>query len=499
MAFGLLAAVDRRRQPGRRRRCSVASAPVALMLAGLAATASPAASSPPSPRDSPLVVAAQVLLGAGAGLYFPAGLQAVPVVAGAGRARLRHGHLRRRLLRRSHGCRRARCRRRGERLAHRLLVRRRRSPPRRSWRRGRSASGRRRARRCRCAFPPRQVLGLPTLIGAVGAVLPVRGDPVPHDVRRRPSGSSAPARRPRCSPSAGSSRSSPRCCRAASSDRRGPIASARRDRARASAPPGSPGCCCRAVGRRTPCAALFAGAVSSFFPVANIVAVDHFGAARSGARRLSLGADRHRRRRRLADRSSRRDRRPATDAARRRRRAVLLVVALHGLDSVAVDRSGATGAVRDDAVSLTRRTSDAEGEADGARVGGADDRLAGDGHGDHLLGARAAPTADARTHAARRRAQRVDGVGSSNPASMRTPSSAGSHSHRGPVDERPRAALAVDDRPAAAERSTAPGCRRRGAAEERRVAVVVRHAPRRAASSPDGGRRRGSWGARARA
>ena len=56
----------------------------ALMLAGLAATTAGSVVAALA-EGFAVVVAAQVLLGAGAGLYFPAGLQAVPAVAGSGR------------------------------------------------------------------------------------------------------------------------------------------------------------------------------------------------------------------------------------------------------------------------------------------------------------------------------------------------------------------------------------------------------------------------------
>ena len=55
--------------------------PRALMLAGLAATTAGSVVAAAA-TGSAVVVAAQVLLGAGAGLYFPAGLQAVPVGVG---------------------------------------------------------------------------------------------------------------------------------------------------------------------------------------------------------------------------------------------------------------------------------------------------------------------------------------------------------------------------------------------------------------------------------
>lgn len=61
-----------------------------LMLAGLAATVAGAVLAAVT-NGFGLLVAAQVLLGAGAGLYFPAGLQAVPYLAGPGRRGLAMG------------------------------------------------------------------------------------------------------------------------------------------------------------------------------------------------------------------------------------------------------------------------------------------------------------------------------------------------------------------------------------------------------------------------
>jgi predicted MFS family arabinose efflux permease len=58
--------------------------PQRLMLAGLLATTGGALLAAIT-NGFPLLVAAQLLLGAGAGLYFPAGLQAVPIVAGSQR------------------------------------------------------------------------------------------------------------------------------------------------------------------------------------------------------------------------------------------------------------------------------------------------------------------------------------------------------------------------------------------------------------------------------
>jgi predicted MFS family arabinose efflux permease len=62
----------------------------ALMVAGLAATAAGAVAAAVSPNFAVLVVA-QLLLGAGAGLYFPAGLQGVTYVSGPGRRGLAMG------------------------------------------------------------------------------------------------------------------------------------------------------------------------------------------------------------------------------------------------------------------------------------------------------------------------------------------------------------------------------------------------------------------------
>ncbi|MEJ7720578.1 MAG: hypothetical protein WKF58_09075 [Ilumatobacteraceae bacterium] len=129
------------------------------------------------------------------------------------------------------------------------------------------------------------------------------------------------------------------------------------------------------------CAALFAGTVSSLFPVANMVAVDEFG-----GHGPSLGAYRS---------------------------AQIGIGALAGwsigrigestsLRATLADRRRDAGAAR----RVAAPDSDAERRADGARIGGADDGLTGSWDGNHLLGSRHRPTPcrhRARGDAARRR------------------------------------------------------------------------------------------------
>ena len=257
--------------------CSAASAPRRSDARRPGVDDARAAWWPPSPTDLPCVVAAQVLLGAGAGLYFPAGLQAVAVVAGAGRRGFAMGiygvafsaGLTVAAVLGALGA--------SERLAGAVLVRRRRSPPRRSCATWRSDLGPPSGASVSMRFPVKALTRPADRHRRRRRGVPVRGDPVPHDVRRRRVGPPRRRRRRRCSPSGGSSRSSPSCCRGASSDRRGTDCQRPHDRARRRRHRHRLGAAARAGGRRTPAPPLFAGAVSSFFPVANMVAVDYFG------------------------------------------------------------------------------------------------------------------------------------------------------------------------------------------------------------------------------
>jgi predicted MFS family arabinose efflux permease len=246
----------------------------ALMLAGLAATAAGAVVAAVA-NGFAVVVAAQLLLGAGAGLYFPAGLQAVPAVSGAERrgfamgiygvafsAGLTIAALLGALGAATSGWRVAFWSAAG--LAAAAFVATwgvRLGPP-----SGAPISLR---------FPARAVTGLPTVIGAVGAICQYGAIPFlttfAVDEWGLRAGQAAALL------AAGRVLSIvAKVTSGANSDRRGPIASARATGLVVGAtgvawvllPAGWPAYACAIV---------FAGAVSSFFPVANVVAVDYFG------------------------------------------------------------------------------------------------------------------------------------------------------------------------------------------------------------------------------
>jgi predicted MFS family arabinose efflux permease len=246
----------------------------ALMLAGLASTTVGAVVAALA-EGFPLVVASQVLLGAGAGLYFPAGLQAVPVVAGAGRRGFAMG---------IYGVAFSA----GLTIAALLGA----LGAVSSWRiafwcaAGLAAAafvatfalrlGPPSGAPISLRFPAKAVLGLPTVIGAVGAICQYGAIPflttfavVEWGLRAGQAAALLAVGRVLSILA--------KVLSGASSDRRGPIASARTT--------------CLVVGATGiawvllpagwpayACAALFAGAVSSFFPVANMVAVDYLGA-----------------------------------------------------------------------------------------------------------------------------------------------------------------------------------------------------------------------------
>jgi MFS transporter, YNFM family, putative membrane transport protein len=248
--------------------------PRALMLAGLGTTVAGSVVAALA-EGFGLVVAAQVLLGTGAGLYFPAGLQAVPVVSGRGRRGFAMGIYGVAFsagltvaavlgaVGATHGWRIAFWSAAG--LAAAAFVATwsvRLGPP-----SGTSVSLR---------FPAKAVLGLPTAIGAVGAVCQYGAIPflttfAVTEWQLRAGQAAALLALGRVLSILA------KLVSGVSSDRRGPIASARTTAlvvgatgiAWVTLPAGWPAYAC---------AALFAGAVSSFFPVANMVAVDHFGA-----------------------------------------------------------------------------------------------------------------------------------------------------------------------------------------------------------------------------
>jgi MFS transporter, YNFM family, putative membrane transport protein len=245
----------------------------ALMLSGLAATTAGGVVAALADGFA-VVVAAQILLGAGAGLYFPAGLQAVPVVASRGRRGFAMGIY-------------------GVAFSAGLTV---------AALLGAlgAASGWRIAFWCAAGlaaaafvatwplrlgpptrtpvsirFPAKAVVGLPTVIGAVGAVCQYGAIPflttfavVEWHLRAGQAAALLAVGRILSIVA--------KVLSGASSDRRGPIASARTTGLVVGAtgiawvllPGGWPAYACAAV---------FAGAVSSFFPVANMVAVDYFG------------------------------------------------------------------------------------------------------------------------------------------------------------------------------------------------------------------------------
>jgi predicted MFS family arabinose efflux permease len=244
------------------------------MLAGLASTTVGAVVAALA-EGFPLVVAAQILLGAGAGLYFPAGLQAVPVVSGAGRRGFAMG---------IYGVAFSV----GLTIAALLGA----VGAASSWRiafwcaAGLAAAafvatfalrlGPPSGAPVSLRFPANAVLGLPTLIGAVGAICQYGAIPflttfavVEWGLRAGQAAALLAVGRVLSILA--------KVLSGASSDRRGPIASARTT----SVVVGATGVAWVLLPAGWPayaCAALFAGAVSSFFPVANMVAVDYFGA-----------------------------------------------------------------------------------------------------------------------------------------------------------------------------------------------------------------------------
>ena len=247
----------------------------ALMLAGLAATT--AGSVVAALADGfPLVVLAQVLLGTGAGLYFPAGLQAVPFVAGSGRRGFAMGIYGVAFssgltiaailgtVGAANGWRIAFWCAAGLAAAAFVVT----WPVRLGPPTGAPVSMR---------FPAQAVVGLPTVIGAVGAVCQYGAIPflttfavVEWNLRAGQAAALLAVGRLLSIVA--------KVMSGASSDRRGPIASARATGLVVGAtglawvllPGGWPAYACAAV---------FAGAVSSFFPVANMVAVDNFGSS----------------------------------------------------------------------------------------------------------------------------------------------------------------------------------------------------------------------------
>jgi DHA1 family chloramphenicol resistance protein-like MFS transporter len=246
----------------------------ALMLAGLAATTAGALVAAMAGSFA-VVVAAQLLLGAGAGLYFPAGLQAVPAVSGAGRRGFAMGMY-------------------GVAFSAGLTI---------AALLGAlgATSGWRVAFWCAAGlaaaafaatwgvrlgppsgapislrFPARAVAGLPTMIGAVGAICQYGAIPFLTTFAVDEWG--LRAAQAAALLAAGRVLSIlAKVMSGSNADRRGPIASARATGLVVGAtgvawvllPAGWPAYACAIV---------FAGAVSSFFPVANVVAVDYFGA-----------------------------------------------------------------------------------------------------------------------------------------------------------------------------------------------------------------------------
>jgi YNFM family putative membrane transporter len=244
-----------------------------LMLAGLATTAGGSIVAALA-EGFAVVVAAQVLLGTGAGLYFPAGLQAVPVVAGSGRRGFAMGIYGVAFsagltiaallgaLGAANGWRVAFWCSAG--LAAAAFVATwpvRLGPP-----SGSPVSIR---------FPAKAVVGLPTVIGAVGAVCQYGAIPFLTTFAVVEWGLGAGQAAVLLAVGRVLSIFA-KVLSGAGSDRRGPIASARTTGlvvgltgiAWVTLPAGWPAYACAAV---------FAGAVSSFFPVANMVAVDYFG------------------------------------------------------------------------------------------------------------------------------------------------------------------------------------------------------------------------------
>jgi len=247
--------------------------PRALMLAGLAATTAGSVVAAVASGFA-LVVAAQVLLGAGAGLYFPAGLQAVPAVAGSGRRGFAMGLCG---VAFSAGLTFAAVLGAiGAASTWRLAF----------WCAGGLAAaafvatwavrlGPPTGAPVSLRFPAKAVVGLPTVIGAVGAVCQYGA--IPFLTTFAVSEWGLRAGQAAALLAVGRVLSIlAKVLSGASSDRRGPIASAQTTAlvvgltgiAWVTLPAGWPAYACAAV---------FAGAVSSFFPIANMVAVDYFG------------------------------------------------------------------------------------------------------------------------------------------------------------------------------------------------------------------------------
>ena len=134
-------------------------------------------------RSSP--VAGQVLLGAGAGLFFPAGLQACRRCRAGPAKGFAMGIYGVAFSGRADAGRRARCPRSQSRAGGSRSGSPPGSVPSLSIGGGRCGHGPSRYGAAVRRFSWRTVIGLPTAVGTVAAVLPVRGDPVPHDVRRR--------------------------------------------------------------------------------------------------------------------------------------------------------------------------------------------------------------------------------------------------------------------------------------------------------------------------
>ncbi|MEJ7720579.1 MAG: MFS transporter [Ilumatobacteraceae bacterium] len=168
-----------------------------LMLAGLAATVIGAVCGATANGFATMVVA-QVLLGTGAGLYFPAGLQAVPFIAGSSRKGFAMGIYGVAFSGGLTACcpaRRARCcagmasRASGRRLGSALQP----SSPRSA-----SASRRRPARRSRSGFPVARSRGFPpSSVPSVPSASTERSRSSPRSPS--PSGNSEPGRRRSCS------------------------------------------------------------------------------------------------------------------------------------------------------------------------------------------------------------------------------------------------------------------------------------------------------------
>jgi predicted MFS family arabinose efflux permease len=246
----------------------------ALMLAGLTATTAGAVAAALAGGFGALV-GAQVLLGAGAGLYFPAGLQAVPAVSGAGRKGFAMG---------VYGVAFS-----GGLTVAALLGA---LGAASSWRvafwcaAGLAAAALAATWMLRLGppsgspvsfrFPLAALVGLPTLIGAVGAVcqygaIPFLTTYAVEEWGLRAGQAAALLAIGRVLSIVA------KVVSGASSDRVGPIVSARRT-GLLLAVTGLVWVLAPASWPTYACAVIFAAAVSSLFPVANLVAVDLFGA-----------------------------------------------------------------------------------------------------------------------------------------------------------------------------------------------------------------------------